>query len=198
MTTFHLVRHAAHGHLGRVLTGRTSEVPLTYEGRVQAAALAQRLASAPVSAVLSSPRERAQETAAPVAARLSLAVGIEQDLDEIDFGAWNGMAFDALAPQPAWQAWNRSRSMATPPDGEPMLAVQARAIGLVTRLHREHPDAEFVLVSHSDLLKAVLAHALGVPLDLLHRIELGPASRSVLVLSGHDVRIDAINLPPGA
>ena len=88
--------------------------------------------------------------------------------------------------------------MAVPPDGEPMLAVQVRAISLVTRLHREHPDAEFVLVSHSDLLKAVLAHALGVPLDLLHRIELGPASRSVLVLSEHDVRIDAINLPPGA
>ena len=198
MTTFHLVRHAAHGHLDRVLTGRTSEVPLTYEGRVQAAALAQRLTSAPVSAVLCSPRERAQETAAPIAARLSLTVGIEQDLDEIDFGEWNGTAFDALAPQPAWQAWNRLRSLAQPPDGEAMLAVQARAVGLVTRLHREHPGAEFVLVSHSDLLKAVLAYALGAPLDFLQRIELGPASRSVLVLSEQDVRVGAINLPPGA
>lgn len=198
MTTLHLVRHAVHGEFGRVLTGRAPGVHLTDEGRAQAAALSGRLAALPVTAVLSSQRERARETAGPIAARLGLDVRVEPALDEIDFGGWTGAAFDALEGQPGWRAWNRFRSTAVPPGGEAMLAAQARAVGVVGRLHREHPGDELVLVGHSDVLKSVLAHFLGVPLDLFHRIELGPASRSVLRLFEADARVDAVNLPPGA
>lgn len=198
MTTLHLVRHAAHGQLGHALTGRTPGVHLSAEGRTQAALLADRFAKLPVAAVLSSPMERAQETAAPVAARLGLPVRTEPGLDEIDFGAWNGAAFDALEGSAEWLAWNRFRSFAPAPGGESMAAAQVRALGAVARLHRAYPDAELVAVSHCDVIKAVLAHFLGTPLDLFHRIEIGPASRSVLSLFQHDARIDAVNLPPGA
>ena len=189
------MRHAAHGLLGRVLAGRMPGVPLSAEGVAQAAALAGALAARPIRAVLSSPVQRAQETAAPIAARHGLPVLTDAGLDELDFGAWMGMTFDALAADPAWDTWNRYRSLAPTPGGETMAAAQARALGAVARVRAAVPDGEAVLVGHSDVLKAVLAHLLGTPLDLLQRIELAPASRSVLVLWDGGGRVDGMNLP---
>jgi len=194
-TTLHLVRHAAHGLLGRILAGRMPGVPLSAEGLAQAAALADALAARPVRAVLSSPLQRAQEMAAPIAARHGLPVLTDAGLDEIDFGAWMGKTFDALAADPAWDAWNRCRSLAPTPGGETMAAAQARALAAVARVREAVPDGEAVLVGHSDVLKAVLAHLLGTPLDLLGRIELAPASRSVVVLWDGGGRVDGVNLP---
>ncbi len=171
-------------------------IALSGEGRAQAARLADALASRPVAAVVSSPVQRAQETAAPVAARLGLPVLTDDALDELDFGDWAGLAFADLQPQPAWHTWNRARSFAPCPGGESMVAAQARALAGIARLRAAHPDGELLLVSHQDILKAVLAHFLGAPLDLLHRLTLDPASRSVLVLSGQEARVDAVNLPP--
>ena len=194
-TTLHLVRHAAHGLLGRVLAGRMPGVGLGADGVAQAAALADALAGRPILAVLSSPVQRAQETAGPIAARHGLPVLTDPGLDEIDFGTWAGMTFEALDADPAWHAWNRFRSFAPTPGGELMVAAQVRALHAVARARAMVPDGEAVLVSHSDVLKAVLAHFLGTPLDLLHRIELAPASHSVLVLFDDGARVDGVNLP---
>ena len=195
-TTLHLVRHAAHGLLGRVLAGRMPGVGLSEEGQAQAARLADTLASRPIQAVLSSPLERAQATAAAIAARHGLPVQTDPGLDEIDFGAWTGAAFDDLDGRPDWHAWNCFRSFAPTPGGETMVAAQARALAAVARARAAHPDGEVVMVGHSDVLKAVLAHFLGMPLDLLLRIELHPAHRCVVVLFDDDARIEAIDLPP--
>lgn len=170
-------------------------VALSAEGAAQAAVLAKALAARPIRAVLSSPVQRAQETAAPIAARHGLPVLTDPGLDEVDFGAWTGTAFDALASDPAWDAWNRCRSLAPTPGGETMAAAQVRALGAIARARAAVPDGQAVLVGHSDVLKAVLAHLLGTPLDLLHRIELAPASRSVLVLWDGGGRVDGMNLP---
>lgn len=193
-TTLHLVRHAAHGLLGRVLAGRMPGVALTAEGTAQADALADALAGRPIRAVLSSPVQRAQATAAPIAARHGLPVLTDAGLDELDFGAWMGLTFGALAADPAWDTWNRCRSLAPTPGGETMLAAQARALATVARAQAAVPDGEAVLVGHSDILKSVLAHLLGTPLDLLHRIELAPASRSIVVLWDGGSRVDGMNL----
>ena len=171
-------------------------VALSAEGRAQAVLLAASLAGRPVAAVLSSPVQRAQETAAPIAARLGLAVTTDAGLDELDFGEWTGLAFAELEGRPQWDAWNRARSLASCPGGESMVAAQARALASVARLRQAHPGGELVLVSHQDILKAVLAHVLGVPLDLFQRITLDPAHRSVVVLFEADARVDGINLPP--
>ncbi len=170
-------------------------VTLNAEGVAQAAALADALAARPVRAVLSSPLQRAHDTAAPIAARHGLPVLTDAGLDEIDFGAWTGKTFGALAADPAWNAWNRCRSLAPTPGGETMAAAQARALAAVARVREAVPDGEAVLVGHSDVLKAVLAHLLGTPLDLLQRIELAPASRSVVVLWDGGGRVDGMNLP---
>lgn len=194
-TTFHLVRHASYSLLGRVLAGRSRGHSLGEVGRAEAEALAAVLAGRRLVAVASSPRERTRETALPIAARHGLDIEIDSDLDEIDFGDWTGIAFERLHADPAWQSFNRFRSTAPIPGGETMLAAQARGLAAILRLLTAHRGGEIVVVSHGDVVKAVLAHFLAMPLDLMRRLEISPASRSVLVLNSADARIEAINLP---
>ena len=171
-------------------------VGLSEAGWTQAERLAATLAARPIAAVVSSPLQRARETAAPLAAKLDLEVAIDPGLNEIDFGDWTGQAFDALAPRPDWAEWNRQRSLAACPGGETMMAAQARAVDAVMRLAHAHPRAEIVLVSHQDVLKSVLAHLLGAPLDLMTRFAIDPAHRSTVRLLDGDPCLEGLNLPP--
>ncbi len=192
--TVHLVRHAEHSQFGRALTGRTAGVGLTEAGREQARRLAACYAGGEVRAVLTSPVQRARETAAAVGGVLGVEPQIHDGLDEIDFGRWSGQTFESLAPDPDWAAWNHARSLAATPGGETMLAAQARAVAAVMQ-HRA-AGGTLVAVSHADVIKAVLAHMLGMPLDLMGRLEVGPASRSIVVLGADFARVEAVNLPP--
>lgn len=196
MTVFHLVRHAEHGLLGRVLTGRMPGVSLNERGREQALRLARHFSGRAVAAVVSSPLNRAQETAAPIAAALGLEVTTDAGLDEIDFGDWTGMAFGALQGAPEWQAWNQFRGTALVPGGETMLEALGRALRCLARWQEAVPEGEVVMVSHQDVLKAVLTHSLGAPLDLMQRIELGAGSCSVLRVFGDGgMRVEGMNFP---
>ncbi len=192
-TTFHLVRHAAHALLPHTLAGRMAGVGLSDEGRAQARTLARHLAGRSVAAVVSSPVQRALETAAPVAAALGLPVGIDAGFEEIDFGTWTGRRFDDLAADPAWDAWNCLRSLARCPSGETMHEAQSRALAALGRLRAAHAGQEVVVVSHADVVKAMLAPALGLPLDLLHRLLISPASCSTLVVFDADVQVASVN-----
>ncbi len=187
-----MVRHAAHGLLGHVLAGRMPGVGLSDAGLAQAERLADVLGTRPIVRIVSSPLERAQQTAAPLAARLGLPIQTEPDLTEIEFGAWTGQAFAAL-DGPAWTAWNTSRATAQPPGGETILAAQARAMAVMMRIAAEEPG-EVVLVSHQDVIKAMLATIMGSSLDLLHRFDLVPASRSVVFVEPGWARVDGMNL----
>jgi len=197
-TTFHLIRHASYGLLGQALGGRSPGHRLTEQGRRETGVLAEGLVSRPIAIVATSPLERTRETAEAIARRLGIEVVVEPGLIEIDFGEWTGMRFDHLHDKQDWQIFNQFRSTVAPPGGETMLAAQSRALDAVRRLRERSPGQEIVVVSHADIIKALLAHFLGVPLDLFQRLEIAPASRSVLRLFEADVRVDAVNLPPGA
>ncbi len=181
-TTVFLVRHAAHDRVDRVLCGRMPGVGLGEAGQRQAEALARRFACEGVDAVWTSPLQRARETAEPVAARLGLAARPSDALCEIDFGAWTGQAFDALRDDPRWRRWNEVRAGERPPGGESMAEAQARAMGEVERARAEHPNGAVVLVSHGDVIKAVLAGVLGLSLDAHARFEISPGSVSALAV----------------
>ena len=170
-------------------------VGLSEEGLAQAERLADALAARPITRVCCSPLQRAQQTAAPLAARLGIPIQTEPDLTEIEFGAWTGQPFAAL-DGPAWTAWNTSRATAQPPGGETILAAQARAIAVMLRIAAEE-DGEVVLVSHQDVIKAMLAYILGSSLDLLHRFDLVPASRSVVFVGAGWARVDGVNIGVG-
>ncbi len=196
MTVFCFVRHGAYGLLDQALGGR-GDFSLNETGRAQAAAAAQAIASRPVVAVVSSPVVRALETAAPIAAALGTAVTVEAGFSEVDFGTWSGARFDALADEPAWRAWNVFRGTAPAPGGESALDVQARAVGAVQRLAATWPDGEVVVVSHADVIKAVLGHVLGAPLDLMRRIDIEPGSMSRVAVWGEDARVLGVNWRAG-
>nr|WP_211113889.1 histidine phosphatase family protein [Azospirillum picis] len=202
-----MIRHASHDRLGSVLCGRMAGVTLGDRGRAEADALAQRLSAQRLSAVLSSPLERAQETAAPIAARQGLAVTVDPALNEIDLGAWSGKRFEELHGDPAWELWNRARTHARPPaalpppagsptagsGGESMAEAQTRIAAALDRLRRANPGGRLALVSHADLIKAALAHALGLPLDFHSRFEISPASVSVVVAGDWGLKVHSIN-----
>ncbi|MFE1603255.1 histidine phosphatase family protein [Methylobacterium sp. ID0610] len=192
-TTFFLVRHAAHGHLGRTLCGRMPGIHLGEEGQAQARALARRLAGEGVAAVYASPLERAQETAGPIAAAAGLTAQILPGLNEIDFGEWSGQSFEALHDDPRWAGWNNARHVTRPPGGETILEAQARVIRALEDLRRAHGEARLVLVSHADVIKLVLAFALGLAPDAMGRFEVSPASISAVVLGDWGAKVEGIN-----
>jgi broad specificity phosphatase PhoE len=181
-TTLFLVRHAAHDRVGSTLCGRMPGVTLGDHGRRQAAALAGRMERESITAVYSSPLERARETAAPIAARLGLVPRIAEGAVEIDFGAWTGRGFASLDGDPSWERWNAARATARTPGGESMTEAQSRAVNAMVRLHRDHPEERVVVVSHCDVIKAVLAHYLAISLDGLQRFDVAPASVSTLAV----------------
>lgn len=200
MTTFLLIRHATTDAVGKAIAGRTPGVRLNDDGRKQAEALASRLTEVPIAGVYSSPLERARETAGPLARRLKVEVRIREGLNEIHFGDWAGRKLEELAPVLQWQRFNSFRSGTRIPGGELMLEAQTRVITELGRLGEEHPRDVVAVVTHGDLIKAAIAHYTGIHLDLFQRIEIDPASVSVVVVGDHGPRILRLNdtgAPPG-
>jgi broad specificity phosphatase PhoE len=192
-TTLYLARHAMHSLVDQVLCGRTAGVHLADAGRQQAAVLARRLGAVGLAAVYSSPLERARETAAIIAAGAGHDPVIEDALTEIDFGAWNGRRFDSLQDDPEWRRWNEERGTARPPGGESMGEVQARTMRWAAHVAELHPDAAIAAVSHGDVIKAMIAAILGLPLDHYARFEIGPASPTTIILWPGGARLLRMN-----
>ena len=191
--TILLIRHAAHVELGRVLSGRRRDVALSPEGLEQAEIVGDLLGVEPIAAVYSSPRERAYYTARQIAEPHELKVAIADDLDEVDFGEWTGMAFSALEGDPAWTEWNERRASARPPGGESMAEAVERAVRALTEIAAGHQGATIACVSHCDIIRGAIAHCLGLPLDNLLRFDIDPASVSRLALGGWGARVMTIN-----
>jgi broad specificity phosphatase PhoE len=175
-TTILLVRHAHTEAVGRYLAGRTPGVGLSARGRDEAAALPARLASAPLHAIYSSPLERATATAAPVAVARGLAITVDPDLNEVDFGDWTGRTFDTLDRLDAWQAFNARRSVAEVPGGERAIDAQARIVRALARIRCAHPGQVVMVVSHADMIRYALLHSAGASLDEAHTLTIRPAS----------------------
>ncbi|HEV2569570.1 histidine phosphatase family protein [Sphingomonas sp.] len=191
--TLLLIRHAAHGDLNQRFTGRADGVPLTEAGRKQARALVDRLAVEPIDAIYCSPRQRTRETAEALAARRGIAVEEDDALDEIDLGDWTGQPIDDLIDTPAFTAWNEHRGSGCPPNGEPYASVARRVAAFAAEIAERHVGQTVALVSHQDVIKALIATAIGLPLDNVLRFEIGPASLSRLVWGAWGAKLVTLN-----
>jgi len=193
MALFYLIRHAATEGIGRMIAGRAAGVQLSRQGAEQVDALAERLASEPIRRVISSPLERTRETAIRLTKRLGLELKTSGQLIEVDFGDWTGRTFEELDRDPRWKAFNMFRSGTRIPNGETMLEAQARIVSLMLQIHKEDPDTIVALISHGDVIRAALLYWLGMPLDLVHRLEIAPASISAVRLDSFGAQVVLLN-----
>lgn len=188
MATVILVRHGrTTANSSGTLAGRTPGVRLDEVGAQQAARTGERMAAVPLAALVSSPLERCRQTARSIASAHPAAPRVTQEkgVTEVDYGEWTGQGLKTLAKDPLWKVVQAHPSAVTFPGGESMAAMAARAVASVrrwdARVEAEHgPQAVWAVVSHGDVIKAVLADALGLHLDAFQRIVVDPASVSVV------------------
>jgi probable phosphoglycerate mutase len=170
---------------------------LNSEGLRQAERLAEVLSSRyKITGVLSSPLDRARQTAQPIAASNGVATEIDEGITEIDFGLWMGKSFEELNRLADWRAYNSKRSISRAPGGESMMSVQARAWQALDRLAQRHsslPESTVAVISHGDVIRCVLLLLLGISIDHMHRIEIAPASVSEIALGPHGPVIHSMN-----
>ena len=184
MTTVVLLRHGrTTANAAGVLAGWTPGVRLDEAGTAQVRAVGERLAKVPLAAVVSSPLERCVQTADAVAAGRGLTVQTDDRLGEARYGDWTGRSIKELSKDPLWKVVQQHPSAAVFPgdEGEGLAATQARAVAAVRAWNATlAPDAVWLACSHGDVIKAVLADALGLHLDSFQRIVVDPASISVI------------------
>jgi probable phosphomutase (TIGR03848 family) len=187
VATVLLVRHGLTAMTGPVLAGHTPGVHLDERGRAQAEAMAARLVPVPLAAVVTSPLERCVETAQAVLPGRSLVSSLEPRLAEVRYGDWTGKPLKDLAKQPLWRVVQAHPSAAVFPgaEGEALAGAQSRAVSAVREWDARiavsaGADAVWLACSHGDIIKAVLADALGLHLDLFQRIVVDPCSVSVV------------------
>jgi probable phosphomutase (TIGR03848 family) len=181
-----IVRHGLTAATGSALTGRTPGISLDDRGRAQAAAVAARLAEVKLDAIISSPLDRCYETAEAIAsAQQETVVPVQTDerFIEVGYGDWTGRQLRKLAKEPLWRVVQAYPSAVTFPgeDGEALADMQRRAItGIRDWNAKLGPNATYLICSHGDVIKAILADSLGLHLDMYQRINIDPCSLSVI------------------
>jgi len=205
MATVILVRHGrTTANASGVLAGRTAGVKLDEVGRGQADRTAERLAVVPLVGVVSSPLERCRQTSRAILSRQdgSPATSIEKGITECDYGDWQGRKLAELAKEDLWSVVQTQPSAAVFPGGESLATMQSRSVAAIRRhdaaFEAEHgPGAVWVAVSHGDIIKSILADALGMHLDLFQRINVNPASVSIIRYGASRPDVVATNTDAG-
>lgn len=176
-----LIRHALTPHVGHKLSGWSSGVHLSDDGKKQAARLTERLHDVQIDAIYSSPLDRALETAQPIAKDHKLRVRQREEIGEVKYGDLEGKSLRMLAKGKLWSKLQTWPSDVRFPGGESLRETQARAVAAIERLRAEHPKRNVAVVSHGDWIRLSVAHYVGAHIDLYRRINVDPASVSAIL-----------------
>ncbi|MFT5222515.1 MAG: putative phosphomutase (TIGR03848 family) [Glaciecola sp.] len=198
MPTVLLVRHATTPTTGTRLYGRKRGVHINDAGIAQAEAAAAHLADTKLAAVYTSPMERARETAAIVARPHGIKPKVRAGLNEVDYGDWTDKTLVSLRKRKEWSVIQQTPSRFSFPGGESLLHASSRIAGAVEALAAAHkPKDTFVVVSHADLIRMLIAHFSGTPLDMFQRLMVAPASVTTIHLApGADPFVVSTNVIP--
>jgi len=180
-----LVRHGLTAPTGTVLSGWTPGIPLDDRGRAQAAALAARLAPVPLDAIITSPLERCRQTAETITAAGEGRPAVQEDdrVGECHYGDWTGRPLKRLAKEPLWRVVQAHPGAARFPgaDGESIMDMQHRAVTAIMDWNeRLGAEAVYMICSHGDVIKSIIADSLGMHLDMLQRIQVDPCSLTAI------------------
>jgi probable phosphoglycerate mutase len=195
MARLYLIRHAENDWIGKRLPGWARGLHLNERGRRQAERLAEVLADVRFAALYTSPLERAVETAAPLARAQKLKPEVRPGLGDLKVGRWQGQPLAALRLRKLWRLVQNAPSQARFPGGESFTEAQARLVAEVDNILTRHPSpkAAIAVVSHADPIKLIVAHYIGLPLDLFQRLGTNPVSITILAIGGGFTRLERLN-----
>lgn len=188
-----LIRHALTDSVGKRLSGRMAGIALNEDGKKQAHQLAKRMEGYPIDLIYSSPLQRAHETALHLAQSKGLEVIVSDDFMEIDFGKWTNKTFEELRNDTTFDLFNKFRSNTRCPEGELMTEAQLRIVKGIEKICTTHPQSTVAVVSHSDVIKSALMFYAGMHPDMFQRIEISPASVSIIKIFPETATITLMN-----
>jgi broad specificity phosphatase PhoE len=186
-----LIRHGQVPTQDRI--GLRAALGLSERGQAQVRALAERLRRFEIATVFASPLLRTKETAQIITNGREIPLIAESSLIEVNHGDWENRSFEELAEEPVWKRFNTFRGGTRIPGGEMMIEVQARIVTFLQRISNEFRDRTMALVTHADVIRAAVCHYAGIPLDLSLRVEISPASLSILEIADWGARLVRLN-----
>jgi probable phosphomutase (TIGR03848 family) len=175
-----LIRHGLNDWVGKRVPGWTPGISLNEEGQKQAISLAESLASLPLEAIYSSPLERAVETAEPLARSHGLEIELRERLGDTRYGELTGHAIEDILKTDMWEKFRVYPSRTRFPGAETIYEVQVRVVAELEEILGAHREGNVAVVAHGDVIRVAVAHYIGLPLDLLGRIWVSPASVTIL------------------
>ena len=170
-------------------------VPLNLSGRRQAGAVARALRKIPLDLIVTSPFRRAVETARVIAKGRRIALEHSHAVAEIGYGLWIGRTFEEVREEKNFKVYHTTPKLACAPGGEKMTAVHRRAVGLIERLRKRYEKGRIAVVSHADVIKAILIHYLGLDLNELMKLRIDNCTVSLLWFQEARHRVMSINCP---
>ena len=195
MPIIFLIRHGENEYVkeGR-LAGRTPNVHLNQTGTQQADQLARYFSNIKIRAVYSSPLERTIETAQPIAAALNLTIQIRDGLNEVDFGDWQGKTLKSLRRRKLWNIVQSAPSQARFPGGESFSEAQLRIVNEIGNICSKHkPKDQIICISHSDMIKLLVAYYIGLPVDYFQKLFISPGSISAMYFAEMGGKLVTLN-----
>jgi probable phosphoglycerate mutase len=198
VTTVFLIRHGLTGQTGTVLYGRTGGIPLDHRGQAQAQRLATRFEGVKLTALYSSPLERCVQTVQPLAAAQRLHLEERDELLEMDAGTWTGKPLKRLRHLKAWHEVQTSPSTFRFPGGESFAEARERVVAEIERIAKRHRQGRVAVATHGDIVRVLLNHYSGAPIDAFQRMVADTASVSVIGIAGGRAAVLLINDTVGA
>jgi probable phosphomutase (TIGR03848 family) len=198
VTIFYLVRHGVTSHTGHRLSGRMPDIHLSDAGRSEAEIAASSLAKVRLKSIYSSPMDRCIETARIIADKHGLPARTRRDLAEVEYGTWTNRSLKAVARTKLWSSVQKWPAGTRFPEGESFVEIQSRGVAVLEDLRIRHPKDRICVVSHGDVIRLVMAHYMGIHLDLFQRILVTPSSISVLSVTDSGPLVLTLNAPPGS
>lgn len=194
MPTLILARHGETDVIGKKLTGRISGIHLNANGRTQALGIAAQLKNIQISAIFSSPLERALETARPLSEAAGIPISPHNGLTEINFGAWQGRPYRQLEKLKLWQTIHTNPSTVTFPAGESFITAQQRMVASLEEIVSAMGEKDTVVCfSHCDPIRLAVAYFLNMALDDFQRLSIEPGSLSRVTFQKNKPCLGQIN-----
>jgi probable phosphoglycerate mutase len=193
VATLFLIRHGLTPTTGRVLYGRADGISLDDRGRAEAERLSERFRPVRLTAIYSSPLQRCVETVRPLATAQRLPIVEREDLIEMDAGTWTGKTLASLRRRTAWKDVQVAPSSFRFPGGESFLEAHERVVAEFQRIARRHRRGRVAIATHGDIVRLLLGHLCGIPMDLFQRVVVETASVSVVHLEHDMPRVMLVN-----